>query len=98
MKTKGFEPFFKRQNLKSVFKTTFPAFLEFILITKFLKLSGKAKENIQTCFNETFVIENFFDDHFQRYVEAKNKLSNRLNKAFLLSCKFLSDQVEIIFW
>ena len=82
------------ERLKRSFFSFFPNFW----VTKLKPFSGKVRQSIQNYLNQNLVIGSFLENCFQATLCSKTNIVNVWKEHFSVFCKFLSDEVETIFW
>ena len=66
--------------------------------TKSKLFSGKARQSIQNYLNQNLVIGSFLENDFEATLSSKTNVVSVWKGHFSVFCKFLSDEVETIFW
>ena len=72
----------------------FPSFW----VTKFKLFSGKVRQGVKSYWNQNLVIRTFLENGFGTTLSSKTNLLSVWKKHFSVFCKFLSNEVETIFW
>ena len=78
---------------KSIFQF-FPNFW----VAKVKPFSGKVWQSIQNYLNQNLVIGSFLENGFEATLSSKTNVVSVWKEHFSVFCKFLSDEVETIFW
>ena len=97
------KPFFwearlsSKTNVLSVWKEHFQFFASFWL-TKLKPFPGKVRQGVQNYLNQNLVIGSFFKNGFEATLSWKTNVLSIWKGHFSIFCKFLSDEVETIFW
>ena len=66
-------------------------------VTNLKPFSGKVRESVQKYLNQNLVIGNFLENGFGATLSSKMNVLSVWKSHFPVFCKFLSDEVEIIF-
>ena len=67
-------------------------------VMKLKAFSGKVKQNVQNYLNQNLVIGSFLENGFEATLISKTNVLSVWKKDFQFFCKFLSNEVETIFW
>ena len=67
-------------------------------VTKTKPSLGKVKQSVQTFLNQNLVIESFLENCFEVILSSKAEVLRVWKEQFSILWKFLSDEVEFIFW
>ena len=67
-------------------------------VMKLKPFSGKVKQNVQNYLNQNLVIGSFLENGFEATLSSKTNVVSVWKEHFSVFCKFLSDEVETIFW
>ena len=78
-------------------KSIFQFFANFWL-TKLKPFPGKVRQGVQNYLNQNLVIGSFFKNGFEATLSWKTNVLSIWKGHFSIFCKFLSDEVETIFW
>ena len=79
-------------------KRAFFSFFANCWVTKVKQFSGKVRQNVQDCLNQKLGIGSFLENGFERILGAKSSFVSVWKEHFLVFWRFLSDEVETIFW
>ena len=90
-------PWAEKRMLWAFEKSIFQFFANF-WVTKLKRLSGKMRQRVQNYLNQNLVIRTFLENGFGATLSSKANLLSVWKKHFSVFCKFLSDEVETIFW
>ena len=94
----GFEgTFSSKTNVLSVWKEHFSVFAN-CWVTKLKPFSGKMRQSVKNYLNQNLVIGSFLENDFGATFSSKTIVLSVWNGHCLVFCKFLSDEVEAIFW
>ena len=66
--------------------------------TKLKPFSGTVRQSVQTYLNQSLVIRSFLGNGFEDTVSSKTNVLSVWKGIFQFFCKFLSDEVETLFW
>ena len=90
----GFQaPLRSKTNVLSVWKWYFLVFWK-LLSQEVMKV----RQSFKNCLNQNLIIGSFLENGFEAPLSSKTNLLSVWKGHFSLFCKFLSDQVETIFW
>ena len=90
----GFQaPLSSKTNVLSVWKWYFLVFWK-LLSQEVMKV----RQSFKNCLNQNLIIGSFLENGFEAPLSSKTNLLSVWKGHFSLFCKFLSDQVETIFW
>ena len=78
-------------------KNIFQFFANF-WVTKLKPFSGKVRQSIQNYWNQNLIIGSFLENGFEATLSSKTNVVSVWKEHFSVFCKFLSDEVETIFW
>ena len=78
-------------------KSIFQFFANF-WVTKLKPFSGKVRQSIQNYWNQNLIIGSFLENGFEATLSSKTNVVSVWKEHFSVFCKFLSDEVETIFW
>ena len=78
-------------------KSIFQFFASF-WVTKLKPFSGKVRQSVQNYLNQNLVIGSFLENGFEATLSSKTNVLSVWKEHFSVFCKFLSDEVETIFW
>ena len=78
-------------------KGIFQYFANFWL-TKLKPFFGRVMQNIKNCLIQNLVIGNFLENGFDSTLSSKTNVLSVWKGHFSVFCKFLSDEVETVFW
>ena len=78
-------------------KTIFQSFANF-WVTKLKPFSGKVTRSVQNWLNQNFFKGSFLENGFEATLTSKTNVLSVWKYHFSVFCKFLSDEVETIFW
>ena len=78
-------------------KSIYQIFVNF-WVTKLKPFSGKVRQSVQNYLNQNLVIESFSENRFEAILNWKTNAVSVWKEHFSVFCKFLSDEVETIFW
>ena len=67
-------------------------------VMKLKPFSGKVKQNVQNYLNQNLVIGSFLENGFEATLSSKTNVLSVWKVHFSVFSKFLSDEVETIFW
>ena len=67
-------------------------------VTKLKPFSGKVRQSVQNYLNQNLVIGSFLENGFEATLSSKTNVVSVWSEHFSVFCKFLSDEVETIFW
>ena len=67
-------------------------------VTKLKPFSGKVRQSIQNYWNQNLIIGSFLENGFEATLSSKTNVLSVWKEHFSVFCKFLSDEVETIFW
>ena len=67
-------------------------------MTKLKPFSGKVRQSIQNYWNQNLIIGSFLENGFEATLSSKTNVVSVWKEHFSVFCKFLSDEVETIFW
>ena len=67
-------------------------------VTKLKPFSGKVRQSVQNYFNQNLVIASFLENGFEATLSSKTNFLSIWKEHFSVLCKFLSGEVETIFW
>ena len=67
-------------------------------MTKLKAFSGKVRQSVQNYLNENLYIGSFLQKYFEGILTSKTSVLSISKEHFSGFWKFLSDEVEIIFW
>ena len=67
-------------------------------VAKVKPFSGKVWQSIQNYLNQNLVIGSFLENGFEATLSSKTNVVSVWKEHFSVFCKFLSDEVETIFW
>ena len=67
-------------------------------VTKLKQFSRKVRQSVQTYLNENLVIWSFLENGFGVILSSKTNALSVGKEHFSVFCKYLSDEVETIFW
>ena len=67
-------------------------------VTKLKPFSGEVKQNVEDCLNQKLGIGSFLENDFERILGTKTSFVSVWKGHFLVFWRFLSDEVETIFW
>ena len=67
-------------------------------VTKLKPFSGKVRQSIQNYWNQNLIIGSFLENGFEATLSSKTNVVSVWKEHFSVFCKFLSDEVETIFW
>ena len=73
-------------------------FFASVWVTNLKPFSGKVKKSVQSYSNKNFIIGDFVENGFEATLSSKTNLLSVWKRHFSVFCKFLSDEVETIFW
>ena len=79
-------------------KRAFFSFFANCWVTKLKPFSGKVKQNVQDCLNPNLGIGSLLENGFERILASKTSFVSVWKGHFLVFWRFLSDEVETIFW
>ena len=82
------------ERLKIAFFYCFPSFW----LMKLKPFCGKVRQSVQNYLNQNLVIGSFLENDFVVTLSSKTNVLSIWKGHFSVFCKFLSDEVEIIFW
>ena len=69
-----------------------------VWVTKLKSIFGKVTESVETFFNQNLALGSFLEDGFEAILSSKMNVLNIWKDQFWVFCKFLSDEVEVLFW
>ena len=78
-------------------KSIFQFFANF-WVTKLKPFSWKVRPSVQNYLNRNLVIGSFLENGFEATLSSKTNVVSVWKEHFSVFCKFLSDEVETIFW
>ena len=67
-------------------------------VTKLKPFSGKVRQSIQNYWNQNLIIGSFLENGFEATLSSKTNVLSVWKVHFSVFSKFLSDEVETIFW
>ena len=67
-------------------------------VTKLKLSSGKMRQSFQNYLNKMLAIGSSLENVFEATLSSKTNVLSVWKKHFLVFCKFLSDEVETVFW
>ena len=73
-------------------------FLANFSLKKLKPFVGKERQNIQSYLNQSLAIGSFLENSFEAILSSKTSVVIVWKEHFSVFCKFLSDEVETIFW
>ena len=73
-------------------------FFENFWLTKPKPLTGKVRQSVQTYLNQKLVIGSFLENRFEATLSSITNALSVWKEHFSVFCKFLSDEVETVFW
>ena len=79
-------------------KRAFFSFFANCWVTKLKPFSGKVRQNVQDCLNPNLGIGSLLENGFERILASKTSFVGVWKGHFLVFWRFLSDEVETIFW
>ena len=79
-------------------KRAFFSFFANCWATKLKPFSGKVRQNVQDCLNPNLGIGSLLENGFERILASKTSFVGVWKGHFLVFWRFLSDEVETIFW
>ena len=82
------------ESLERHFLIFFPNFW----VTKLQPFSGKLRQSVQNYLNQNLVIGTFLENGFKATLSSKTNVFSVWKRHFSVFCKFLSGEVETIFW
>ena len=78
-------------------KSVFQFFANF-WATKLKLFSGKVRQSVQNYLNQNLVIGSFLENGFEATLSSKTNVLRVWKGHFSVFCKFLSDEVELVYW
>ena len=78
-------------------KSIFQFFANF-WVTKLKPFSGKVRQSIQNYWNQNLIIGSFLENGFEATLSSKTNVLSVWKGNFSIFCKFLSDEINTIFW
>ena len=78
-------------------KDIFEFFADF-WVTKLKPFPGKVRQSVQNYLNQNLAIRSFLENSFQATWSPKRNVLSIWKGHFPVFCKFLSDEVETVFW
>ena len=78
-------------------KSIFQFFADF-WVTELKPFSAKVKQSVQNYLSQDLVIWSFFENSFEAIWSPKTNALSVWKEHFSVFCKFLSDEVETVFW
>ena len=73
-------------------------FFPIFWVTRLKSFSGKAKQSVQHSLNQNLVIGSFLEHGFEASLSSKTNALSVWKEHFPVFWKFLSDEVETVFW
>ena len=80
------------------FEKSISQFFADFWVMKLKPFYGKVKQSIQSYLNQNLVIGSFLENGFEATLSWKTNVVSVWKEHFSVFCKFLSDEVETIFW
>ena len=90
-------PWAQKRMLWAFEKSIFQFFANF-WVTKLKPFAGKVGQGVKIYWNQNLVRRTFLENGFGATLSSKANLLSVWKKHFSVFCKFLSDEVETIFW
>ena len=78
-------------------KNIFQFFANF-WVRKLKPFSGKVRQSVQNYLNQNSVVGSLLENGFEATLSSKTNVLSVWSEHFSVFCKFLSDEVETIFW
>ena len=78
-------------------KSIFQFFANF-WVTKLKPFSGKERQSVKIYSDQNLVMTTFLENGFEATLSSKTNVLSLWKEHFPVFCKFLSNEVEIIFW
>ena len=95
----GFEAILSSEtSVVIVWKGHFSVFFANCWVTKWKPFSGNVKQNVQDCLNPNLGVGSLLENDFERILASKASFVSVWKGHFLVFWRFLSDEVETIFW
>ena len=67
-------------------------------VTKLKPFSGKVTQSVQNYLNQNLVVRGFLQNGFESFLSSETNVLSIWKGHFSVLCKFLSDEVETVFW
>ena len=67
-------------------------------VTKLKPFSGEVRQSVQNYLNQNLVIRSFLENGFEVTLSSKTNVLSVWREHFSVFCRFVSDEVETIFW
>ena len=80
------------------FENVFFQFFANFWVTKVKSFAGKVRKSVQDCLNQNLAIGRFLENGFEATLSSKTNVLSVWKVHFSVFSKFLSDEVETIFW
>ena len=87
-----------KTNVLRVWKGHFIFFFPNFWVTKLQPFSGKLRQSVQNYLNQKIVIRSFLENGFEATFSSKTNIRSIWKGHFSVFLKFLSDEVETVFW
>ena len=86
-----------KTNILGIWKGHFSVFANF-WVTKLKPFSGKVRQSMQNYLNQNLVIGSFLENGFEATLSSKTNVLSVWKGHFSVFYKFLSDEIETVFW
>ena len=94
----GFEAPWAQKRMFWSFKKSIFQILGNFWVTKLKPFSGKVRQSVQSYLNQNLFRGSFLENSFEATLSSKPNVLSVWKEYFSVFCKYLSDEVETIFW